>query len=372
MTKIFTEENKAILKRQLKRLPWLILIAVGLALPALAAKYPALVEQVYSRGMYPAVSTALGHVTSLAPFSVAEFFVYAVIGGLLISLVSTIIQVIKRKAPWAKLVAFAVSTAILAGAMLTQFYLVWGLNYYRPTLYQLMALPVRERGSDELFTLCLQLSDEANSLRETLPEDESGVFAPKESFAETAKAICAAYDSLGQRDVLFSVPVYPAKPVLASRAMSVSGISGIYMPFTGEANVNVHQSPLLKASSAAHENAHFLGFAREDEANFISCLACSYSSDPSVRYSGVMLALIHCGNALFDVDTEKYKELYQTYGEGMRRDLHAYNEYWNGFDGKIEDAVNDLNDNYLKFNGQSDGVNSYGMMVDLLLAYYIQ
>ena len=29
-----------------------------------------------------------------------------------------------------------------------------------------------------------------------------------------------------------------------------------------------------------------------------------------------------------------------------------------------------MNDTYLKFNKQEDGVNSYGMMVDLLLAYY--
>ena len=58
------------------------------------------------------------------------------------------------------------------------------------------------------------------------------------------------------------------------------------------------------------------------------------------------------------------------YSEGMLRDLRDYNAYWDSFEGPIEEAVDNMNDNYLKFNKQENGVKSYGMMVDLLLAYY--
>ena len=51
------------------------------------------------------------------------------------------------------------------------------------------------------------------------------------------------------------------------------------------------------------------------------------------------------------------------------RDLRGYNEYWDRYDGQVEAAVDQLNDGYLKHNQQESGVKSYGMMVDLLLAW---
>ena len=133
--------------------------------------------------------------------------------------------------------------------------------------------------------------------------------------------------------------------------MSWAGIAGIYIPFTAEANVNVHQPPLLLLSSGAHEMAHYLGFAREDEANFIAYLACIHSKDPCIRYSGVMLALIHCGNQLYKTDPIAYQAVWEAcYSPGMIRDLRGYNEYWDRYEGQVEAAVDQLNDGYLKHN----------------------
>jgi hypothetical protein len=53
----------------------------------------------------------------------------------------------------------------------------------------------------------------------------------------------------------------------------------------------------------------------------------------------------------------------------MKRDLADYNTYWDAYEGPVEETVTQVNDNYLKFNNQENGVKSYGMMVDLLLAY---
>lgn len=157
---------------------------------------------------------------------------------------------------------------------------------------------------------------------------------------------------------------------MASEGMSWAGICGIFMPFTAEANVNTHQPSLLLLSSAAHENAHSLGFAREDEANFIAYLACISSEDPSIRYSGAMLALINCGNALYKSAPDKAAALRETYSDAVIRDIAAYNQYWEGYEGQVEEAFDSINDSYLKFNLQENGVKSYGMMVDLMLAYY--
>ena len=56
----------------------------------------------------------------------------------------------------------------------------------------------------------------------------------------------------------------------------------------------------------------------------------------------------------------------------------ANNEYWDQFEKPIvgETSVADIaekvNDTYLKINDQTDGTQSYGRVVDLLLAEYKQ
>ena len=127
---------------------------------------------------------------------------------------------------------------------------------------------------------------------------------------------------------------------------------------------------MLLAATAAHEAAHLRGFAREDEANFIAYQVCMESEEVYVRYSGTMLALIYAGNALAKLNMEMYSELYATYSKGVRADLTAYRKSWEPYKGEAAEIHNKVNDAYLKANNQTDGVQSYGRMVDLLIAEY--
>lgn len=360
---------KGIKRSILVKLPFLLLIPFGLWLPSLASTHPLTVERLYSRGIYPHISRALGGFTSLLGFSVAEFFAYFVILGVLIAVIANVVGLIRRKKSPAAFLSFLLSLAIFAGVMLNLFYILWGFNYSRPTLYQLAGLEVKARPEEELQALCHKLSADANELRKSVPEDKNRVFHIAD-YRKYFDKIPAAYERLTQSSSLFAGKVYPAKGVMASEGMSWAGICGIFMPFTAEANVNIHQPSLLLLASAAHESAHFLGFAREDEANFIAYLACMSSDDPSIRYSGAMLALIHCGNALYKSAPDKAAALRETYSDAVLRDIAAYNQYWDRYEGQVEEAFDSLNDSYLKFNLQENGVKSYGMMVDLMLAYY--
>lgn len=356
-------------KSILKKLPWLLLLPTGFILPALAQKHPWIVEKVYVQGLYPWIARIWGGVTSIFPFSVAEFFVVGFILAVVAAMAIKVTRLIKKRTSPMQFVSFVLSLIILAGVMLNLFYFMWGFNYSRPTVYQLMELDVKKRSVDELQELCFELAERANTLREQVEEDENGVFVLKEGYRPYFAQIPAAYKTLGNKHSIFNGTAYSAKGVLASEGMSYAGIAGIFMPYTAEANVNVHQPPLLLLSSAAHETAHLLGFAKEDEANFIAYLACSVSDDPAVAYSGTMLALINCSNKLYKSDPEKYTPLFQRYSSAIVRDIKAYNAYWKNYEGEVEEAFTTLNDNYLKFNRQEEGVKSYGMMVDLLLAY---
>lgn len=355
-------------KKQLLRLPWLLLIPLGFLLPSIAAGNPALVERVYSQGIYPVVAAVLGFVSALAPtVSLAELVLYGLLIAIPTLLVLRLVQLFHRRIPPVRFVGFLLSLGIFAGAMLSGFYLLWGFHYFRPTLGTLLSLDVRERPVEELEALTKELALAANALRAQVPE-EDGLFAPdlEACFAR----IPEAYRALGEEIPLFSRRVRSPKPVLASEAMSWAGISGIFIPYTGEANVNIHQNPLLLPSSAAHEAAHAIGIARENEANFAGYLAAMAGNDRELQYSAVMLALVHCGNQLYAAEADAYRAIYESYSEGVRRDLSAHNAYWDAYEGPVEETVTEVNDSYLKHNHLESGVKSYGEMVDLLLAWH--
>jgi len=171
---------------------------------------------------------------------------------------------------------------------------------------------------------------------------------------------------------------YPVpKHVFFSRLMSWTEISGVFTPWTMEANVNIDISPYSIGSTMCHELAHLRGFMREDEANYISYRVCMASDCVDLQYSGTMLALIHTGNALYRQNGEKYYELYRAHVSAkVSADLAANSEYWDQFekpvvgDTTVGEIVEKVNDTYLKINDQTDGTKSYGRVVDLLLAEY--
>ncbi|HBU11923.1 MAG TPA: hypothetical protein DEB31_04125, partial [Clostridiales bacterium] len=269
----------AVWKKQLLRLLFLLLYPLAFLLRDLAAANPDWAEQAFAQGFYPGFSSAVGSVFGWMPFSFSEFLVYALLILLGVWIIRTIISAVKKKLRLVNLVRTLITFALIGGVGMNLFYVMWGFNYSRYSVAYTLNLNVEEQPPQALADLCVLLAKQANALRAQQAEDEHGTFFYEEGNSGILKKIPGAYAALAQDYPQFarSIAIPAPKPVLASEMMSYAGISGIYIPFTEEANVNVHQPPLLVAFAGAHESAHFLGVCREDEANFISYLACLYS-----------------------------------------------------------------------------------------------
>ena len=135
-----------------------------------------------------------------------------------------------------------------------------------------------------------------------------------------------------------------------------------------ESNINVDNPFFTVPWTMAHELAHQCGFMREDEANFIAYLACKESDDALMRYSGLLLAYDNATAALRKADPEAATQIAAGLAPSVQRDLAERAEHWARYEGPVQEASNAANDAYLKANNQSDGMRSYGRMVDLLLA----
>ncbi len=334
----------------------------------IAGRSPQWVESWYSTKVYLVIATCLGAVTSLFPFSLMEL-------GILAALVAVVVLAVlgmigKLRFRWKKLLKYGMK---LACVLVLAFTLLCGLNYYRPELSQLMGMAVMESPVSELEGLCQELAQKANTLREQL--DQRGqVMALKTGNLELMDQARETMGSLSQNSggQLFpKLPIKP-KPVLNSWWMSMLQLTGIYCPWTAEANVNVAAPDYSIPSTTCHELAHTCGFMREDEANFIAYLACQESPYLEFQYSGVMLALLHATNRLYSADAEGFSRVWGTLSPEVLLDFADNNDYWAKREGPVAEISDAVNDVYLKVNAQSDGVQSYGRMVDLLLADYRQ
>ena len=194
-----------------------------------------------------------------------------------------------------------------------------------------------------------------------------GAFGPGKTGAGKA-----AMEKLGEEYPALS-GCYPVpKPVMVSWILAVQQLCGVYSPFTVEANYNWQMTGYNIPHTICHELSHLRGFMREDEANFIGILACTESDDAYFRYSGYLMAWVHAGNALAKADVESFYELHsQLCGQAVQ-DLQENNKYWDQYEGKVAEVSNQVNDTYLKLNDQKDGVQSYGRVVDLMLAMFLQ
>ena len=166
---------------------------------------------------------------------------------------------------------------------------------------------------------------------------------------------------------------YPRpKGLLVPWILSIQNLTGVYSPFTVEANYNSGMTDYNIPFTACHELSHLRGFMQEEEANFIAYLACSRSDNVQFRYSGNLLGWIYCMSVLHNVDYDAWEEVRQTLAPEVEPDLAANREYWARYDGAVAEVSNKVNDTYLKANGQDDGVKSYDRMVDLIVAYYLK
>ena len=362
-------------KYLLKRILFIPLGIVALAATAFAQANPEAAEW-YAHTVYPAASSAVGFLPSLVGFSVAEWvaalFLLFCVGYVVYCVRKLVVSKGERGTVAYRAVMGAVSICCVVYFLFTA---LCGLNYYRYTFTQHTGYDVEEADADaaqrqeELVRLASSLADDLGQTRAQLGDDADLFDAEPGQFEQYAQESVEAMRKLAEQYPVLDRPLYsPPKPVLASELMSYANIGGMFFPFTMESNINVDNPFFVVPWTMTHELAHQCGFMREDEANFIAYLACKESDDALMRYSGLLLVYDNAMGALRKADPEAAMQIAAGLAPSVQRDLAERAEHWAQYEGPVQEASNAANDAYLKANNQSDGMRSYGRMVDLLLA----
>lgn len=322
--------------------------------------------QTYSVTVYPVLKGIFARISGIFPFSVSEAGLYFLLCFIPFCLIR-----------WFKKPLFLLNGACFIAALLFFLFTVnCGINYYRNSFSYEAGFVVRSHSIDELYALCSDLVDNVNENvpQETdTPPSDAGNLSYFQNFPylqkmgkEGQKAMKGLADQYPQFKSWYPYP----KPLINPRLLSVQQLTGIYSPFTIEANYNSEIPGYNIPHTICHELSHLQGYMREDEANFIGYLACIGSDAEAFQYSGYLTGWVYAGNALAKADFEGYCRLYEQLDPQAIEDLGENNRFWDQFEGTVAEVSTKVNDTYLKAHSQTDGVKSYGRMVDLMLVYY--
>ena len=312
----------------------------------------------------------LGRLCYLVPFSVMELVeVLAVLFGVGY-LVWNVIAVVRAgdqrgsRAYRGVLGAVCIVLSIWAG-----FCLLWGVNYWTDGFQDQSGIYAQPVALEDLRAVTAYFAERTAETAGDVARDEHGLFAvPREEILANS---VRAYEGITETFPFLAFDDPGVKPMAFSRLMSALDFTGFYSSFTGESNVNVDSPACMLPSTIAHELAHQRGFASEQECNFLAVLASTTCADPAYRYSGWLIGYVYLGNALYSQDPEGYLAIRETLPEEVQLDLAYNNAYWAQFqDTPVQKASNKVYDGLLKSYGDERGIQSYGMVVDLLVVYY--
>ncbi len=323
----------------------------------------------------------LSKISSRLYFSLFEILIYGVVLLVLIFILYSIFYIIKNPGKILLYLKNSILNIIsVIGVIYFLFIILWGINYNRIDLQNSLIedynsstnnnIKKVEYDEEDLIELYKFLIKQCNETREKVSEDENKVMKCGSNYKETLNRAVNGYSNVNILNLDKKGVYQRAKPIINSNLLCYTGITGIYSPFTGEANINVSSPDIYIPFTTMHEMAHQRGYASEDEANFLAYLACINNEDYDFRYSGYILALNYTAPALAKVDYNSLLSINKNLSKSVTDDLNNSNEFWKQYQGKVNEVSDSINNNYLKANGIKEGTVSYSKIVNLLLIYY--
>jgi hypothetical protein len=179
-----------------------------------------------------------------------------------------------------------------------------------------------------------------------------------------------AYSIIGDQVPFLQYNTPSIKPSMYSSVGHYFGFTGYYNPFTGEAQLNTTVPVFLRPFILCHEIGHQLGYAKENEASFVSYLACKTDSNIYFRYS-VYYELFR--DAIFDLirsrDRQAVLQLIKQLHPRVRKDNNELRRYLTSKANFVEPWISGIYDKYLKLNNQPKGKATYNEVIAWLIAY---
>jgi len=346
-----------------KKLGLVIFLVIQIILISILKDHPEFIERFYSNGLYVFLSKLMRYVFGWLPFSVGDVLYTLASIYLLRWLYINRKRIVKDTLSWILDIGATLSIAYFA------FHILWAFNYYRQPLYKSLNLDA-EYTTEELILFTEKLIKKSNSIHKKIAIIDSIKVEIPYSKPEIFNKVKDGYKTLAEMYPHLDYEPKSIKKSIYSVPLTYMGFSGYLNPFTNEAQVDGLIPTYKYPTTSCHEVAHQLGYAAENEANFIGSLAAIHNEDIYFQYSGYTFALRHCLAELYRRDQELYKTTLTTVNKGIFKNYQEVQTFWMSYKNPIEPFFEKTFDTFLKANNQSAGMKSYSYVVALLVNYY--
>ena len=340
-----------------------ILAAFTWVLIQMGQKYTTLVDMVYpyvTRSVQSFLTAWTGGFDFLV-WQTAVLF-------LIIVLIATLVLVFIFRAKIIRWLGWAVAAIVAVVLLHTGIY---GLNQYAGPIEDDLRLHMKDYTQTDLEHAAVFYRDMAMELADKVQRDENGAPVLGE-FEELAAITGDGYRRLA-RERSFSIyggDYTPVKKLGWAGIYSAMGKTGITVALTGEAAVNPNIPDQGLPFAMAHEMAHRLCIAREDDANFSAFLACAENESIAYQYSGYFMAYRFCIEALSSVDMEAAEELSAAVTGNLAADIDEYGKYFTeNRDEQMTMLVTSVTDTYEE--ATTDETVRYSSVCDYLVNWHI-
>ncbi|HXT69257.1 MAG TPA: DUF3810 family protein [Vicinamibacterales bacterium] len=317
------------------------------------------IEDFYSRDMYPWLQDIVTTVTNTLPLAVLDVILIVVAFAVLFR-IRRLYYVLRQRgvmdAIWEAFRRIVRAVCVLA----VLFYWAWGFNYRRVPLESI--IPGGKSPQVTVDMLVSGFSDSAvlaASLRRMVANDAGNLHTIR---LELVEPMNLALKSLGR--IPLETPSVPKFSLVLTPFFRSSGVTGMINPFGLETIVFPDLLPFERPFVVAHEWAHLAGQADEAEASAVGWLACM-KGDAVVAYSASLYLIMETARAMPPDVREKAMARLDA---GVRQDIDAIVERMTAQSPRVQETTSRVYDEYLKANRVEDGTASYGRALSFILS----
>jgi len=380
-------------KRTALKIVLIILLTALFICAAVCNNYiPRNVADYYCTNIFPVISKPLQCFNMFFQFSLTEGVVVIIFPLLAIGLICWLVFLIRKmltKGAFQFFFKSARNLLICAIIMAILFQAMHGINYRRTKAAVELKLDTTEELTFEDYCSALKWAYLGMiEARSHLGEDYNGVAHMQYGFENSAIYANSLLDTFAEKyDIPLTKNYVRAKPVSLSHYWSYTYIVGMYDPFLCEANINTGYIDITDFPiTICHELCHAKGYASETDCNLLASLACCQAARADFRYAGFYWIFWNLYGVTYSI-AEATGNIMPEYAltsemEPVYRDEMASRYYWDQIDQEVEtikeifnvdisETSDNVNDAFLKSNGEEQGVEAYVVPDSIYVRFYL-
>jgi hypothetical protein len=315
----------------------------------------AVIERVYSRGVYLRLQPLVTGATNLVPVAVGDLAWAGLAGWLVWTWLGPIrarpVRPAAVRATWRTVTVTAMVWLVFLGS--------WGLNYRRVPLLAQPGVATADATEADVEALGWLVVERMNGLHAAA----HAAAWPTTDWELTSRLAPAFADA--QREIGLPRPATAGrpKPTWLGWYFERAAIAGMTNPLGLEVYITPGALPFERPAILAHEWAHLAGFADESDAGLVGWVICQ-RGDVQARYSAWLDLYPRVWSA---VGSETRRALVSAVDAGPRHDLEAIAARLARVSPTVRRVAWEGYDRFLRSQGVAGGIDSYDRVVVALL-----